>query len=100
MVLNHDKGGYTNIPYEKIQFSMRNYTFNDGWLIPTSFLFKVEDEKTNIVIKADAIDVVHQTSLATFNYWRYHVHVKGMITINSTTENIDNVQIMDLTRFW
>ena len=100
MVLNQQNGGYTNIPYEKIQFSMGNYTFNDGWLIPTSFLFKVENEPTQINIKADAINVVHQTSLVTFNYWRYHVHVKGTITFNSMTENIDNVQIMDLTRFW
>ena len=100
MVLNQKNGGYTNIPYEKIQFSMTNYTLNDGWLIPTSFLFKVEDEPTQIDIKADTINVVHQTSLGTFNYWRYHVHVKGTITFNSTTENIDNVQIMDLTRFW
>jgi len=100
MVLNENNGGYTSIPYEKIQFYMTNYTFNDGWLIPTSFIFKVEDEPTQIDIKADTINVVHQTSLGTFNYWRYHVHVKGTLIFNSTTENIDNVQIMDLTRFW
>jgi len=79
---------------------MMNYTFNDGWIIPTSFLFKVEDELAQIDIAADTIKVGHQASLGTFNYWRYHIHVKGTITFNSTTENIDNVQIMDLTRFW
>ncbi len=100
MVLNQDNGGYINIPYEKIQFSMTNYTFNDGWLIPTSFLFKVKDESVQMDIKADAINVVHQTSFVSFNYWRYHVHVKGTVTFNSMTETIDDVQIMDLTRFW
>jgi len=100
MVLNQDNGSYINIPYEKIQFTMMNYTFNDGWLIPTSFLFKVEDDPIRIDIKADTVNIVHQTSFVSFNYWRYHVHVKGTISFNSTTENIDNVQIMDLTRFW
>ena len=100
MVLNQDNGSYINIPYEKIQFTMTNYTFNDGWWIPTSFLFKVEDDPIRIDIKADTVNIVHQTSFVSFNYWRYHVHVKGTVTFNSTTENIDNVQIMDLTRFW
>ena len=100
IVLNQDNGSYINIPYEKIQFSMTNYTFNDGWLIPASFRLKVEDEEIQMDIKADTINIVHQTSFVSFNYWRYHVHVKGTISFNSTTENIDNVQIMDLTRFW
>jgi len=100
IVLNQDNGSYINIPYEEIQLSMKNYTFNDGWLIPTSFIFKVEDESIQIDIKADAISVVHQTSFVSFNYWRYHVNVKGTISFNSTTETFDNVQIMDLTRFY
>ena len=99
IVLNQNNGSYINIPYEKIQFTMTNFTFNNGRLIPTSFLFKVEDDPILIDIKADAINIVHQTSFVTFNYWRYHVHVNGTISFNSTTENIDNVQIMDLTRF-
>ena len=100
VVLNQDNGSYINIPHEKIQFSMMNFTLNNGWLIPTSFLFKVEDELIKINIKADTVNIVHQTSFVSFNYWRYHVHVKGSISFNSTTEKIDNVQIMDLTRFF
>ncbi len=100
MVLNHNNGGYINIPYEKIQFSFTNFTFNNGWWIPTSFHFKVEDKSIQIDIKADAVNIVHQTSFISFNYWRYHVHAKGAISFDSTTENIDNMQIMDLTRFY
>ena len=79
---------------------MMNYTYYNGWKIPTSFRFKVEDESIQVNIKVETISITHQVSLGLFNYWRYHVHIKGTIKYNSTAEYIDNRQIMDFTRFW
>ena len=99
MVLNEDDGGYYNIPSDKIQFSLFNYEINDGLEIPTSFYFKVNDDLVQINITANALTIDHQISFGLFNYWRYHVLTKGTITYNKKTENIDNIQIMDLTTF-
>jgi hypothetical protein len=99
LVFNQDNGGYYNIQVDDIQFLMLNYTNNDGWKIPTSFHFKVEDEIIKADIQVETLTLDHQISFGLFNYWRYHVLVAGTITYNGTTEYMDNVQIMDLTRF-
>lgn len=100
VVLNKDNGGYVNIPPEKVQFSMSNYTYNDGWKIPASFHFGIEYRTIRADITADATNIIHQFSIGLFNYWRYHVHVRGEISYGSETEHIDNYQIMDFTRLW
>jgi hypothetical protein len=99
LVLNQDNGSYYNIQVDDIQFSMLNYTNNDGWEIPTSFHFNVEDKSIKVDVQIDTLTLDHQISFGLFNYWRYHVLVKGTITYNGTTEHMENVQIMDLTRF-
>ena len=105
MVFNEDdrdyiNGDYINIPVEKIQFSMADYVFNNGWSIPSSFHFKVEDPLININIDVEAISITHQISFFSFNYWRYHVNVKGVIKYDIKTEYINNTQIMDFTKLW
>ena len=100
MVVNEDGGGYVNIPLEDITISMTNYTYNDGWKIPTSFRFTIENETIRADISAETVNIVHQISFGPFNYWRYHVHVQGTVTREGHMERIDSFQIMDLTRFW
>jgi hypothetical protein len=100
MVLNENDGDYYNIPYQSIEIEYEEYEFNDGWFIPSKFSFTVDDKKVKLDISAEASQIVHQTSIGTFNYWRYHIHIKGFLKVDSNMEYIDNYQIMDLTRFW
>ena len=43
MVLNEKGGEYYNIPYHNIEFEFRDYLFNDGWIVPSNFVFVVDD---------------------------------------------------------
>jgi hypothetical protein len=100
MVLNILNGSYYNIPYQDISIRLKDFIFYDGWFIPSGFEFSVDTNNIHISLTAKAQSIIHQTSIATFNYWRYHVHIIGSITYQGTLERIDNMQIMDLTRFY
>jgi len=97
MMLNVDGGGYINIPSGSIRISLSNLN-NDN--IPTSFSFNAECETAKVNVNAYAITITHQFSIGLFDYWRYHVHVKGTIQYGETVEQVDNIQIMDFTRVW
>jgi hypothetical protein len=100
MVLNELDGDYINIPYHDIRIILKDYMFHDGWIIPTEFDFIVKNEKIQVRLNAKAHNIIHQTSIVSFNYWRYHVNIKGYISYNGKTEHVNNMQIMDLTRFY
>jgi hypothetical protein len=100
MVVNELNGSYISIPYEDISIHFKDFHFNDFWLIPKRFDFKVNSNQISLDLKAEAINIIHQTSIVSFNYWRYHVHITGTISYKGQIEHIDNIQIMDLTRFY
>ena len=100
MVLNEDHGSYYNIPYKNITIHLKDYQWNDGWIIPTSFNFEANTNDIKINLQAKSITIIHQISLLSFNYWRYHVNIVGTIQLGNNIEYIDNIQIMDLTRFY
>ena len=100
MVLNELNGSYYNIPYQDISIRLKDFIFYDGWLIPSAFEFSVDNNDIHLSLTATAKNIIHQTSIATFNYWRYHIHITGSITYKGNIEHIDNMQIMDLTRFY
>jgi len=100
MVLNYDQGGYIQIPSDTIQYTMWNYTHQDGWEIPTSFSFIVEDEHLELNAQVTTQSLTHQISLAMFNYWRYHVRVQGVLQVPGRSISLDTLQIMDYTQIW
>jgi len=100
LVVNEDKGNYLNVPVKDIHFKLTDYKTIDGEKIPTTFHFNVDNKLVYIDVMAKANTITHQQSLGFFNYWRYHCNVTGILKYNSTSEYIDSVQIMDLTKFW
>jgi hypothetical protein len=100
LVVNQNLGNYTSIPSQRIKITFDNYTLDPIWKLPTSFHFNINDEKLHMDITVKTLYITHQTSIGLFNYWRYHVHVIGSITYYTISEQINNVQIMDYTRFW
>jgi hypothetical protein len=100
MVLNYDNGGFTLIPTTAINYTLTNYTHIDGWELPTTFSFQVQDEHLSLKAHAITQSLTHQASLAMFNYWRYHVHIQGTIQAQDHLIPLDTTQIMDYTHIW
>ena len=38
---------------------------------------------------------IHYSKIFFASYWRYHINVKGSISINNKIENIDKMHIME-----
>jgi len=100
MVLNYDQGGYLQIPAKAIQYTMSNYTHRDGWELPTSFSFLVEDEHLGLCAQVATQSLTPQISRAMFNYWWYHVQVQGTVQVPGRSVILDTPQIMDYTQIW
>ena len=100
MVLNYDNAGYTLIPTTAIQYTMTNYTNINGWALPTTFTFQVQDEHLFLTAQATTQSLTHQISLAMFNYWRYHVQIQGAIQIQDYHIPLATTHIMDYTNIW
>ena len=99
LVINEDQGDYVNIPVKDIIFKKSGYKIIDGTMIPTTFYFYVDTEEIKIDVILRPINIEHQRSFGPFNYWRYHCRATGTLSYDSVTENIDSIEIMDLTKF-
>lgn len=99
-VLNEGKSNYINIKPEKIRFFATNYTHDYGKKIPESFTLQVDDNSIHIAVRMETISVVRQVRMFILNYWRYHVHITGSISYGTYKEKIDNIEILELAKFY
>lgn len=98
LVINTDTGSFFNIDQKDITITADDFYFENGCLIPHSFLLDVSNDQVNLKITMDVLDI-HHVRVGLIKYWRYHVHATGSLTINEQHESIDEYQITEFIRF-
>jgi predicted secreted hydrolase len=99
MVINEDGEGYRNIPSEYIEFDPDKFAFENGRFIPYEFDLSVNYDDIMLDVTMDVLAIHHVRIFGIVNYWRYHLHCTGSITINGVEEPIDRLQIAECIRF-
>jgi len=97
-VISKDDGEYVNIDSEDIDFNAKNYDFDYIWLIPKSFILRVDTKNIyfSILMNTETIDSDFKVN---GHYWRYHINYSGNIIINDDMEFISGIQIVEFMRF-
>jgi len=93
-----DHNGFFNINPDNIEFEITSYQKYQRRRIPSSIHLSLQEMVKGHPIKVDVnmdVDHVHFTKVFFASYWRYHVHITGLITVDKKTENIDGMQIME-----
>ena len=99
LVINMNDDGYLNINPEDILFTVEDFRFNRGMLVPYSFTLIVQNSQVSLHVEMEVFDVHHDRLMGITNYWRYHVRCTGSIKFASHTETIDEIQIAEFIRF-
>ncbi len=99
IVINKKDGEYINIPRNSIKLITTDMQFNNGRFIPNSFRLLVDYEDIHLSIDMDVLGTHHFRRFGFINYWRYHLHCSGHITIEGQTETIDEYNMAELLRF-
>jgi hypothetical protein len=98
VVVNSGEENYTSIARENIVFHPTDYAYNHGRFIPTKSVFQVDEDDIHIHVEIE-VQSIHFTSLIVMNHWRFHTKVTGTISIGNRTENVDDVQIMEIFHY-
>ena len=99
LVINQKYGDHINIHPDNIDFKANEIDFQNGRLIPLSFTISAHQEDIDIHIDMKVLDVHHVRLYAILNYWRYHIDCTGSITIDGSTDIVDDVFIAEFIRF-
>ena len=99
LILNKENNGYTNIPYSNIHTAIKGLSLKNGYIIPWRFCVTAEYKDISLNMFIDTLSVDYRTIFGLINYWRYHIHCTGSLTINGVTENIDDYNIAEFIRF-
>jgi len=96
-VISHDEGDYINIDTNDIYFNAKDYNLDYIWVIPNSFILKVDikDIYLSIVMNTNTIDSDFKIN---GHYWRYHLNCLGNIIINDEHKEISGIQIAEFMR--
>ena len=96
-VISKDEGEYINIDSKDIYFNAKDYNLDYIWLIPNSFVLKVniKDIYFSILMNAQTIDSDFKIN---GHYWRYHINCLGNIIINGDMKDISSIQIAEFMR--
>ena len=100
IVVNNVNGSYVNIEQENIQFVPKNFQIRNGMVIPTQFILNVDKGNVSIHVDIEVLGINHAKVMGVINYWRYHVRNTGSITVDSQTEEIDEIHMAELVRFY
>ena len=99
VVLNQKNGKPIEIDPEDVKITVVEYTFSHGKRIPKKFTLEIENERLHVDVSIETLNTNH-VKLPLLNYWRYHLRIVGTITLDSVTENIDNIGLSELMRFF
>ena len=98
VVVNENNDGYINIPPEDIQFTLSNYSNNNGIEIPNTFEIKVDKENIFLDIKMETIKIDYHSYVNVLRYWRYYLKCTGIIRINNKEEKINQNNLAEFMR--
>lgn len=99
LVVNKGKEYYINIEPDDIHFITGDFYIENGRMIPHSFVLMADTQNVSLLAALTAIVVHHTSSSGIRHYWRYHVESQGSITVDSQTETINGIQIVEYMRF-
>jgi len=97
-IVNIDHDGFYNIGPEHIRFETKKYSKYNRRKIPSLIHLSFKETIDNILVDVNiTMDVkhVHFTKVFFASYWRYHVNIKGSISVDDKIEHINNMQIME-----
>jgi hypothetical protein len=99
IVINENYDGYINIHPDNIKFKAKEINYRNGRFIPLSFIMTAQQDDITIDINMEVLEVHHVRIYAILNYWRYHIHCSGSISIGDSTDYLDDIFIAELIRF-
>jgi hypothetical protein len=89
-------GSFISIPQETLVIRESSHIFDHGHYIPTEIFIIIDQGwKMNVSLMMSA-DNFHHIRLPFLNYWRYHVHVSGRITLEGKEHTINTQGMMEL----
>jgi predicted secreted hydrolase len=93
-----DHNGFYNVDPANMIFEPTKYQRYKRRKIPSQISLSFKEKKNGTLIEGSflmEVQHVHYTKVFFASYWRYHVAIKGSITVKDTTEHIDTMQIME-----
>jgi len=93
-----DHKGFYNINPDHLEFKVKDFSTYHRRKIPSTISVIVNEIIDSVPIFVDiTMDVkhVHFSKVLFASYWRYHVKIKGSISVDQHIEYIDNMQIME-----
>jgi hypothetical protein len=94
-LVNNPYTNYTSIHRENITFVHLKYTLNHGRFIPIESFLTIHEGLSTVQVRLQVKSIDYK-NLLLLHYWRFHVQVTGVISYNNTTEEINEVQMMEI----
>jgi hypothetical protein len=99
LVINLIHNGYTNVLPTQFRISATDISEENGKLIPHVFTLDAQASNISLHITMKSIDIHYVKIFPLMDYWRYHVHCTGSITMDSNTESINELFIAEFLKF-
>ena len=99
LIVSKKNGSYVNIPSDQIQLITDDYKKEKGKMIPRHLTLLANGKNVAVDIDMNAMTIHHTRVMGFINYFRYHMKCKGSVTIDSTSENIEDNCICEFLRF-
>lgn len=99
IIVINKEDSYFSIDPSNIQFIVEKDIKNNGKTIPEVFNIYAKTDNVNLAVESH-MENIHNIHIPPINYWRYHIHYLGELTLNSKTYNIDLIDISELLRFF
>ena len=98
-ILNKEMNDPEIINKDDFHLTITEYMYNNRRFIPKNFNIEIKNNQLFADVKMETINV-HHYNLPFLNYWKYHLRTVGTISLDNITEEIDNIQISDLMKFF
>ena len=99
IVINKKDGEYISIPSNSIKLVPNDLRFSNGKIIPNSFTLQINYKNIHLNVNMEVTGLHHFRRFGFINYWRYHMHCSGYITIDGQTEIINENTMAEFLRF-
>jgi hypothetical protein len=97
VVINKDDT-YISVDPCNIKLTVEKEIENNRKKIPEVFNIYVNTDDIYLSVKSQMKNI-HNIHIPSLNYWRYHIHYSGKLSIDSETTNIDLIDISELLKF-
>ena len=98
-ILNQKHSDPILIDSNDVKFTVKEYTRNHGKIIPKKFSLEIKSDRLYVNIDMYALNI-NYVKLPFLSYWRYHLRIVGTITLDSVTDNIDNISMSEFMKFF